>query len=359
MKNTSQRLEQVALLIVSALLALGCLLVLRPFVSAVLWALILALATWPALLWFERRLKHRRGAAALLLTSLLLLACVLPLTLVSWNLADNVTSLFGSVRELAEKGPPEAPAWLARVPLAGDALTLRWNELVKDQPRLLAGVRQLASPTKDALLAGGTFLGQAIFHSLLSLFLLFFIYRDGEAIFRRIQIGASKIAGDRSRRLLTIAGNTLQSAIYGIVGTAFAQGILAGLGFLIAGVPAPFLLAVFTFVLSPIPVGPPLVWVSAAIWLFSHGSIGWGIFMLLWGALLVSSVDNFLKPYLISRGSDLPLVLILLGVLGGALTFGALGVFLGPALLAVGYTVLKEWSETQPSEATPENPGAV
>ncbi len=345
MENTSNRLEQLALVAVSILLAIGCLLILSPFVSAILWALILALATWPALGWLERRLKIRRTAAALLMTLFFLLAFVAPLAMVSWNLADNARDLLDSARTMIDKGPPAPPAWIAKIPLGGLWVEKRWNELLADRPQMIANAQQLLSPAKNILITSGAYLGQAVFHFLLSLLVLFFIYRDGESFFKRIQVGASKIVGERSHKLLRVAGDTLQSAIYGIVGTAFAQGVLAGIGFWIAGVPTPLLLAAFTFVLSPVPVGPPLLWGGAALWLFYGGSGTWAIFMLLWGILVVSSVDNFLKPYLMSRGSNLPLVLILLGVMGGALAFGALGVFLGPALLAVAYTVLGEWSE--------------
>jgi len=105
-----------------------------------------------------------------------------------------------------------------------------------------------------------------------------------------------------------------------------------------------------TFFLSVVPMGPPLVWVPAAIWLFYQGSIGWGIFMIIWG-LGVSSIDNVLKPLIISRGSDMPFVLILFGIVGGALAFGFIGVFLGPTLMAIGFRVLAWWSNRPTVEA--------
>jgi predicted PurR-regulated permease PerM len=134
--------------------------------------------------------------------------------------------------------------------------------------------------------------------------------------------------------------------VYGILGTALVQGVVAGIGFLIAGVPGALLLALLTFFLSLVPVGPPLVWGPAAIWLFNQGHTGWGIFMIIWGVAVISSVDNFVKPWLISQGSNLPFILILFGVLGGALAFGFIGVFLGPTLLAVGFKLIQEWAIT-------------
>ena len=137
----------------------------------------------------------------------------------------------------------------------------------------------------------------------------------------------------------------MTSVVYGILGTALAQAIVAIIGFLIAGVPGPFFLGLLTFFLSPIPAGPVLVWVGATLWLLHTGDTFWAVFIALWGLLVISSIDNFLKPYLISRGCNLPLVLILLGIMGGAIAFGALGVFLGPTLLAIAYAVLKEWNQ--------------
>jgi predicted PurR-regulated permease PerM len=144
--------------------------------------------------------------------------------------------------------------------------------------------------------------------------------------------------------LLKVAGNTVRGVIYGILGTALAQAFVAGLGFWIAGVPGAVLLSVLTFFFAVIPFGPPLIWLPASLWLFTQDRPGFGVFLLLWGLLGISSVDNFLRPYLISQGSKMPFVLIFCGVIGGALAFGLVGVFLGPTMLAVGFRLIEEWS---------------
>ena len=149
--------------------------------------------------------------------------------------------------------------------------------------------------------------------------------------------------GQRGMQLLQLAGNTVRGVVYGILGTALVQALMAGFGLVIAGVPGAALLALLTFFLSVVPMGPPLIMFPAAFWLFHQGSTGWGIFMLAWG-MAVSSVDNVVKPWLISQGSDLPFILIFFGVLGGALVFGFIGVFIGPTLLAVGYRLFTEWA---------------
>jgi predicted PurR-regulated permease PerM len=143
--------------------------------------------------------------------------------------------------------------------------------------------------------------------------------------------------------------------VYGILGTALVQAVMAGIGFLVAGVPGAGVLALLTFFLSVLPVGPPLIWLPAALWLFHQGSTGWGIFMLIWG-VGVSSVDNFVKPWLISQGSAMPFLLIFFGVIGGALAFGFIGVFIGPTLLAVGYRLVAEWASTHRAATTAAAP---
>ena len=153
-----------------------------------------------------------------------------------------------------------------------------------------------------------------------------------------------RVAGQNGRHLLRVAGSTVRGVVYGILGTSLVQAVLAAVGFLIAGVPGVSLLALLTFFASVVPIfGTTLIWLPVALWLFAQGATGWGIFMVIWG-LAVGNIDNFIRPLLISQGSSLPFILILFGVLGGALTFGFIGVFLGPTLLAVGFRLMDEWT---------------
>lgn len=153
-----------------------------------------------------------------------------------------------------------------------------------------------------------------------------------------------RVAGERAEYLLALAGSTVKGVVYGILGTALVQAVLAGFGFWMAGVPAPALLGLVTFFLSVVPGGPVIVWLPAAIWLYQGGSTGWAIFVVIWGLLVVGMADNVIKPILIGKNSDMPLILVMLGILGGAFAFGFLGVFIGPTLLAVAYTVLHDWT---------------
>ena len=196
------------------------------------------------------------------------------------------------------------------------------------------------------LLIFGLTLGRGVLELALSIFVAFFLFRDGLAAAERLTTGVERIGGERGRHLLAVAGNTVRGVVYGILGTALAQAIVGGIGYVIAGVPGAGLLALLTFFVSVVPIlGTALVWLPAAMWLFHEGSTGWGIFMLIWG-LGVANIDNVLKPWLISQGSKMPFILIFFGVLGGAAAFGFIGVFLGPTLLAVGFRVVEEWIAT-------------
>ena len=337
------KLEQNVGWVILILLLIGCGLVLRPFVTALLWAAVLAYSSWPLYRRLLKVLGGRRTVAALLVSLAMILIVLLPFLVVGLTLADNVTELKTAAQRLLDSGPPAPPAWLAKVPVIGKPAAERWQILAADSARLLQEAKRFVEPVGSWLLNVGLKLGVGLLDLALSILLTFFLLRNGPAVSEKLTVAVGRIAGARGHHLLNLAGNTVRGVVYGILGTALVQAMMAGIGFFIAGVPGASLLALLTFFLSVVPVGPPLVWLPAAIWLFNQGSTGWGIFMIIWG-VCVSTVDNFVKPWLISQGSNMPFMLILFGVLGGALAFGFIGVFLGPTLLAVGYRLLEEWS---------------
>ena len=341
-----------------SLLLIGCLLVLWPFVTSLLWATVLGFSLWPLYSRLAKLLGGRRTLAAVVLSLVMVVAGVLPFAIVGLTLGDNVTELKAATQRWLDAGPPTAPAWLAKVPLVGQSATKSWNDLASDSAALVEKAKGLIEPVASWLLKAGLKLGVGLFQLALSVLLAFFFLKDGESWAESLTNAISRIGGERGKHLLLVAGSTVRGVVYGILGTALVQAVMAGIGLLIAGVPGAGVLAMLTFFLSVVPLGPPLVLVPAALWLFHQGATGWGIFMLVW-AVAVSTVDNFVKPWLISQGSDMPFVLILFGVLGGALAFGFIGVFLGPTLLAVGYRLVREWStanrssvETAPASAS-------
>ena len=355
MAKRRNRIEVVAAVAAMALLAAGCLVVLRPFLSAILWATVLTYTTWPLLLRLEGWLGGRRSLAAFTMTTLIAVVMVLPFVLAGITLAENVSRLEDLFRFLQGGLPAAAPEWVRRLPWIGPAVERAWPGLAQDTGWISDTLKSAGLGAGKWLLKHSLDFGKGIVQLALSVVIVFVFYRDGERVGARLAAGAQRIAGDVSQHLLSVAGSTVRSVVYGIIGTALAQAIVAAFGFWVAGVPSPFLLGLLTFLLALVPAGPPFVWVPAALWLFHGGQVGWGVFMAVWGVVGISGIDNVIRPYLISRGANLPFVIVLLGAIGGVLAFGFIGLFLGPVLLAVGYALVREFtaSHTSPSEATP------
>jgi predicted PurR-regulated permease PerM len=353
----SSRIEFAVGLSLLALLVVGCLLVVRPFLTALLWAVILSYTTWPLYLRLLARLGGHAGLASLLMTILVATVLVVPLAVLGATLAEHVASVAEVARELLAQGVPEPPDWAGKIPLVGDELQRYWANLAHEGKTLTAALGPYVGRARDWMLQSGATLGRGVLELALSVLVCFFVYRDGQAAAERLHAAAERFAGGRARHLLEVAGSTTKSVVYGIIGTAIVQAALAALGFWIAGVPGTLLLGFLTFVLSLIPGGPPLVWVPVTVWLLYVDRPGWGLFMAIWGFFSISGVDNVLRPYLISRESRLPILLVFLGVVGGVLAFGFIGIFLGPTLLALGFTLLKEWSAgAGQGPRTPESP---
>jgi len=339
----TRRIELWGGVVVLVLLVVGCFLVLMPFISAMLWAAVLTFSTWPLYQRLVNAMRGRSALAALLMTLALAAIVVAPFAIVGSSLASNVAAVVGAIRKVIQEGPPHLPQFIVDLPYVGGWINGHYEETILQGSFGVEQVGQFIDPLKSFLLKGGSIVGEGILQVSLSLIICFFMYRDGERAGARLTEIVDRLAGDRGHRLFEVAQETIYGVVYGILGTAIAQGILAGIGFIVAGIPGALLLAFATFVLAVIPVGPPLIWIPASIWLLWQGERGWAIFMFIWGLVIVSGSDNIIKPMLISRAGQTPLLLIMLGVLGGAFAFGFIGLFLGPTLLAVGYALLDDW----------------
>ena len=330
--------------------ALGCGVILAPFLSAILWAAILAFTTWPAYEALRDRLRLGRAAAADLMVAVTAVVVVLPLALAAPGSASDVKQIEDLINDTLSGGLPPAPGWVYDVPMLGPTVSDVWNRWARDLEAMAAFFRPyfgIAAQFGLRLLLG---LANGVLEFLLALFVAFFLFVSGEELAARLHVLMRRVAGEAAGRLLAVVGETVRGVVYGILGTAVVQGILTTFGLWLSGVPQPFLLGVVAGGLSVLPVGAPVVWLPAGLWLLGTGSTGWGIFMLAWGAGVISMSDNFIRPYFIARGARLPFLLTMLGVLGGAIAFGLLGIFMGPVLLAVGYTLVAEWSSARATE---------
>jgi len=347
------KLERTLGIAVLILLLGGCLLVMRPFVSALLWSVVLSYSLWPLHRRLVNLLRERRTLASAVMACVLVAVVLLPFVVVGITLADNVQDLKAAVQKWVEQGPPEPPSWLAKVPIVGPSAVEEWKVLAADSDALLKKAKPLIESMSLWLLKSGFTLGRGVLELALSILIAFFLLRDGVSVSERLNFGIQRIAGSRGERLLQIAGKTVRGVVYGVLGTALVQTIFAGIGYMIAGLPGVAVLTLLTFGFCIFPaVGAPLVWIPAAIWLFTQGATGRAIFMIVWG-IGVSSVDNFLRPWLISYGSKLPFLLMFFGALGGLIAFGFIGLFIGPTLLAVGYKLTQEWFSERTLVQTP------
>jgi predicted PurR-regulated permease PerM len=354
--SVARRIETIAALTAAALLAVGCVVVLRPFFSGLLWAMILTYSTWPAYAWLEARLRHRPSLAALIMTLLLALAFVLPMIFLATTLADAATLYADSLRRLLEQGPPPPPEWIAALPLIGPDLLQAWRNLASDASEFAAFAQPYLANARAWALGAGVAIGGAVLELSLSVCAAFFFYRDGIRVVDRIRAIGQRIVGDQVHHLLRVTTSTVRGVVYGTVGGALAQGLLAALGFALAGVPATLFLGSLTFLFGLVPGGPPLIWIAVSIWLVTVDQVGWALFMVLYGFFVISGVDNLIKPYLISRESQMPFLIVFLGVIGGAMAFGFIGVFLGPTLLGVAYALPLEWGSGPPTEGGKPEP---
>jgi predicted PurR-regulated permease PerM len=340
------RFDLIFRLIGAGIIVTGIFLVLRPFLSALLFAGVLAIATWPAFLRMREGLGGRPTWAASMMLLLIVVLVVMPLTLLTGAAAEQVPALSSTIRGWLQGGV-RVPEQLRALPFVGERLYEQLVVLLSDRTQAAALLQRVAEPAGRLSIALVRLLADGILQLLLVVFIVFFFYRDGDRIVQVMQRISQRLSGALSGEVLEIVTGTTRSVVMGIVGTALAQGLVAYIGFVIAGVPGAFLLGVGTFALSVVPMGPVLLWGGAAAWLYYNGEPGWAIFMVIYGTVVISSIDNFLKPILISRGSSLSLGLIFLGVLGGVLAFGFIGVILGPVLLALGLALGRAWISAQ------------
>lgn len=334
-----------ARLSIATLLIVGCIVVLLPFIGTLLLAVAICVTVWPLHERLRISCRCRRTPAALLTSAALALLMLLPMLVLSGSLASGGEALLETVKTYLDGGlPTTAPGWVSHLPWAGDYLAAYWHKVAANREELNSLLQMAFEPARKLLLATVSLAAQGLLQMLLVVFFVFFLLRDAPTYGQTLAVAARRLGGDLGERMLGLAQGTVAGVMVGIVGTAAAQAVVGMIGYLIAGVPGVVVLTFATFIFALVPViGPTLIWGGAAVWLYQNGESGWALFMALWGILAISSVDNFVKPILISRTAALPLLLIIVGVFGGVLVFGFIGLFLGPTLLALGQALLRDW----------------
>jgi len=326
-----------------AILGASSLWVLSPFLLALVWAAMIVIATWPVLTRLQRLFGGRRGLAAASMSLLLLLVFVLPLAYVLWMSVDHLQGIDTWVAQTLGNPLPRAPQWLAEIPRVGERLAAQWNQFADGGPEMLQPYALAALSWLAGQLGS---LGTALGHLFFTLVIATILYAQGDIAATGIRRFLFRLAGESGDRAAVLAAQAVRGVALGVVVTAVAQTALSGIGLAITGVPYAGALTLLILVLCIAQLGPILVLLPAVIWMYASGDALWATVLLVF-TVVVGAMDNVLRPYLIKKGADLPLVLIFAGVIGGLLSIGLIGIFVGPVVLAVTYRLLEEWVRQQ------------
>ncbi|KAF7599768.1 MAG: hypothetical protein CGU28_01555 [Candidatus Dactylopiibacterium carminicum] len=347
-------------ILLGAVLIGASLWILLPFMLAITWAIMVVVASWPLMLSVERYLGGRRWAAVTAMTLGLLMAMFLPLTAAIVTLVENADRIVALGASLQGQEALAAPDWMKDLPLVGTSLSALWEQFAASG---LQGLASRVAPYAGdmtrwfAARVGG--MGMMLLQFLLTIAVSAVLYARGEdaaLLFRRV---LHRLGGERAVAMGTLASGAIRGVALGVGVTALIQALLGGIGLVLTGIPFATVLTALMFMLCIAQLGAGPVLVPAVIWLFWSDHTGWAVFLTVW-TLLVVNLDNFLRPWLIRRGADLPLLLIIAGVIGGIISFGLIGLFLGPLILAVAYTLLEAWlEETSAEEAGTLDAGAA
>jgi predicted PurR-regulated permease PerM len=357
--NPAQRdLAQTTLgvLFIGGLLA-ASLWIMLPFLPAVVWAVMVVVATWPLMLRVQALLWGKRSLAVTVMMLVLLLVLVVPLSLAIIAIADNADRLAGWAKWLSEFRMPPPPDWVVGLPLVGTRLQQFWQQFAS------AGVQEIAAKlqpyagtvTRWLVSEAGNF-GLLFLQFLLIVVIAGIMYAGGETAAAWLKRFGRRLAGERGENAVVLASQAIRGVALGVVLTALAQSLLGGIGLAVVGAPMVPVLTALMFMLCLAQLGPMLVLLPAVGWMYWSGDSTWGTFLLVW-SLVVISLDNFLRPYLIKKGADLPLLLIFAGVIGGLVAFGLVGIFVGPVVLAVAYTLIDAWVDDEAERNSSPPPG--
>ena len=318
-------------------------LVVRPFLPAVIWATMIVVATWPTLRMVQARLWGRRSLAVAVMTLVLLASLALPLTLGTIAIVERADDVVTWARSLISRPLPPLPGWLTALPLVGKKLGVEWSKIASaPSDELAARVMPHVREVARWLITQAGSVGTLLLQFLLTVAVAAIFYAKGEAVGAGVQAFASRLAGGHGVNAVLLSAGAIRAVALGIVVTAAVQALIGGIGLALSGVPHAVLLTCVMLMLGVAQIGPAPVLIGAVIWLFAGGDTFWGSVMVVW-SLITMSLDNVLRPYLIKRGANLPLLLIFAGVIGGLISLGIIGLFIGPVVLAVTYRLLESW----------------
>jgi predicted PurR-regulated permease PerM len=317
--------------------------IVRPFLIPLIWAALIVVATWPYLLKLQGRLGGKRGLAVTMMTIAMLLIVFIPVTLAVLAIVDNADDAVARVRSLISTFPPAPPEWVEKIPAAGNKITAQWKDFAALGPE---GRAEMVAPyAREALrwfVSRVGSIGMTLVQFLLTAIITAILYANGETVRAGCLSFSRRMGGQRGEDASILAAHAVRGVALGVVLTALIQTAVAGAGLIAAGVPAAAILTAAMFMLSLAALGPAPVLIPAVIWLFWTGQILSGTILVVFSVPAIV-LDNIIRPILIRKGADLPLLLVFAGVIGGLIAFGVIGLFIGPVVLAVSNTLLKAW----------------
>jgi predicted PurR-regulated permease PerM len=326
-----------------ALLAASTFWILNPFLTSILWATVITVAAWPIMLRLQAFLGGRRGLAVALMTAAILLVVFVPVALALATIVSSAQHITTEIRHLETIPLPSPPAWLQRVPFGGERMAAEWARFIAlDAQERAAEITPYVQTALQWFVVNAGSLGVMLLQFLLTAIVSAILFAKGEVVRDGLLRFAWRLAGSQGRDVALLAARAIRGVVLGVVGTALIQSAIGGAGLLITGVPAASLLTAVMLFLCLAQLGPFLVLVPSVLWLYWSGSTGSGTALLVI-SLVAGTLDNFVRPWLIRRGAELPLLLIFAGVIGGLMAFGVIGLFIGPVVLSVTYTLLSQW----------------
>lgn len=324
------------------LMIVACFWVLSPFILGFVWAGMMVIATWPLLLKLEAKLWNKRWVAALTMVILILLLFVIPLGILIGSVIQNSAPLIDLAKSPNSLRLPDLE-WLSSIPFVGEKMYYTWHSLIASGGNaMLAKVQPYFGQAAGWFVAQAINAGRFVFHLMLMLLFSGLLYLKGESVMLGVRHFAIRLAGINGDAAVILAAQSIRAVALGVVLTALIQAIVGGVGLALSGIPYAAILTVLLFICCVAQLGPLLIMVPSVIWLFWSGDTTWAIILAVWAAI-VATMDGVLRPWLIKMGADLPMVLILIGVIGGILSLGMIGLFIGPVVLAVSYSLLKAW----------------
>ncbi len=331
-----------AVLFIGALISVS-LWILRPFLVAMIWATTIVIATWPTMLVVQARLWGRRGLAVTVMTLLLLGVLILPSLALLATIVANVDPIVAWAQSLATDTLPPAPSWVRQLPLVGEPTARAWEQLAATGiQELLVRAAPYAADVARWFVAQVGHVGMVLAESLLTIVIAAILYMHGESVAGGVRLFARRLAGAPGEAAVGLSARAIRGVALGVVVTAMVQAGLGGLGLALAGVPFAPVLTTVMFLSAVAQLGAVPVLAPAVMWLYWSGDATWGTVLLI-VTIVVGTLDNVLRPLLITQGANLPFLLIFAGVIGGLIAFGLIGIFVGPVVLAVAYSLLDAW----------------